>query len=780
MFRQAKRLKVYVVFALALAFAGAAFAQGPQSKPAPQPDASESLLMSELCALLDIPAKRNLMDGLLYVLIRACGRDFELGQVVNQEAEEAWRLEEAEESKENIRLITAAMGLADVQVNNSATDSDPVSTTQSETSIARNPVTGTTCAAYNDSAQVNAGGGFTGFSRSTNGGQIWQDRGSVGARAFGDPSLVWRHRDGLFYLATLDGNTAGLAIWVSNDDCQTFVLRSVPFTGGDDKEILAVDNNPASPHYGNLYLAWTDFGLVDDPIRVSRSTDGGLNWSAPVTVSTGGIVQGAWPAVAPDGTVYVAWLLYTDFQNGPITIQVARSTNGGLSFAQVTSPLANAVSPRHAAASVNCGRPSLNGNIRYLASPQLAVDHAGTLHIVYSYDPDGFNVGDVVNVYYRRSTNGGASWSAEVRLNDDATTRDQYFPAIRVAGSTLMASWYDRRLDANNFLQDYYKRVSLDGGVTWSASERVSDVSTTIRLDPNTAACYHGDYDQSLVEVAQWADDRRVFNGHNDADVWSDRTAAAASYEGYHEHANCRYISGWAWDRQRPETAINVDVRDGATFLASVPASGFRQDLLNAGKGNGYHAFTYVTPNSVKNGQWHSINVRFGGTASDLTWTPLSLICNVSIFTTQTPAEFGSTDGRIWSVGNDFSSSVSGYITHLRYYRAAEETGVHTLKLWTLSGTELGSVTFDFGSDLTAGWEEGQLPGDGIAIQAGVTYTVTVTTFGPRQSKTACGFSTPISNGPLTATGGRWVEGNGIFPTNGSCSNFWTDVKFGT
>jgi len=149
-----------------------------------------------------------------------------------------------------------------------------------------------------------------------------------------------------------------------------------------------------------------------------------------------------------------------------------------------------------------------------------------------------------------------------------------------------------------------------------------------------------------------------------------------------------------------------------------------------------------------------------------------------TIFTTQTPAEFIDTLGKSWSVGNDFSSSTSGNVTHLRYYRAAEETGLHTLKLWNLSGTLLGSVTVDFGSDLTAGWETGRLSGNGIPIQAGVSYTVTVTTTGPRQSKTACGFSTPISNGPITATGGRWVEGNGIFPTNGSCSNFWTDVVF--
>ena len=41
---------------------------------------------------------------------------------------------------------------------------------------------------------------------------------------------------------------------------------------------------------------------------------------------------------------------------------------------------------------------------------------------VYSRDPDGLNTGDVIDVYYRRSTDNGATWGAEVKLNDDATT----------------------------------------------------------------------------------------------------------------------------------------------------------------------------------------------------------------------------------------------------------------------------------------------------------------------------------------------------------------------
>ena len=471
---------------------------------------------AEICRLLDRPEKRRLMDGLLFNLLWSCGRQAELGVMEKESG--------MEEAEEKLDLMTAMLTTTDVRVNNPAGETG-ASVTQSETSITRSPVTGTFCSAFNDSGEFfGGGGGFTGFARSTNGGQTWQDNGAIGGNAFGDPSLVWRRADGNFYLATLDAG-GGLALWVSTNDCQTFTQIATPSaTGGDDKEILTVDNNPASPNYGTMYLVWTDFSQVTTPIRASRSTNGGFNWSAPVNLSTGGVVQGAWPAVAPNGDVFVAWLQYASWPNGNITVQVARSTNGGVSYALVTSPLVNAVSPRDATASNNCGRPSLRGNLRYLASPQITVDGNGTLHVVYSYDPDGFNTGDVVNVYHRRSTNSGATWSTEFRLNDDATTRDQYFPTIQSDGSKILATWYDRRLDANNLLQDYYKRISTDGGVTWSASERASDASSSIVLNPNLAACYHGDYDQSYVsatgEVVQWADDRT-----GDPDVYVDAVA---------------------------------------------------------------------------------------------------------------------------------------------------------------------------------------------------------------------------------------------------------------
>ena len=451
----------------------------------------------EMCALLDDPEKVRYMDGLLFNLALSCDRHDLLGPTPEIPAGKA---------------TGGASGAPDAQVNDDTGGSE---TTQSETSMAENEVTGTLCSGFNDSCELfcpDGGGGLTGFARSTDGGATWDDRGAVGGESRGDPSIVWRRADGFFYLSTLRSG-GGLALYRSTDDCQTFSLLGAPETGIADKEFLAVDNNPSSLHYGNMYLAYLGVGIV-----TRRSIDGGANWTAPISLGFG---QGAWPIVAPNGDVYIGW---GSFGPNQVSVPVSRSINGGVSYTPVTEVITDEVQPRDATASANCGRVALNGNIRYLASPQLAVTDDGVLHVVYSYDPDGLDVGDVVDVFYRRSTDNGTTWSAEMRLNDDATTNDQYFPTLAANGSTLLATWYDRRLDPGNLLQDTFRRVSTDGGMTWGPNERLSDVSTPIEFDIGVNPCYHGDYDQGVVTeggitVAQWSDDR---NADEVADVFTE------------------------------------------------------------------------------------------------------------------------------------------------------------------------------------------------------------------------------------------------------------------
>lgn len=96
---------------------------------------------------------------------------------------------------------------------------------------------------------------------------------------------------------------------------------------------------------------------------------------------------------------------------------------------------------------------------------------------------------------------------------------------------------------------------------------------------------------------------------------------------GYHDAADCNWISGWAWKSSQPNTPISVDIYADGILLATVVADQFRQDLLDAGIGNGAHGFSYPTPNSLKNGQPRSIVVRFAGTSTDLNSTPKTLNC---------------------------------------------------------------------------------------------------------------------------------------------------------
>ena len=446
-------------------------------------------------------------------------------------------------------LAASSAGGADAAVNDPAVDlmATGLSHTQHETALARSPATGTLCAGYNDTYHlITEDRGFSGFSRSLDGGLSWLDGGALGEGSGGGPSLVWRQTDGRFYYAAL--HTDGVGLWRSNDDCASFLFAGLVHSGtSDDKARLVADNHPASPGFGRLYLVFTDFS--NGRIFATSSADGGAGWSAPVAISAAGVVvQSAWPAVAPNGDLFVAYTRWQSFPAGPITIEIARSANGAASFSPASPPLASGAVPRDAGATASCGRAALAGNLRYLPAAQLAAADDGALHVVYSYDPDGQDSGDVVDVFYRRSLDGGATWSPQLRVNDDGGSRDQFSPALALGGNRLITiSWYDRRLDPGNLLVDRYARQSLDGGLSFGPGTRLSEVSSPIRLDPELPSCFHGDYDQQVAGpghvVYLWSDDRNIQDGHRDADVYGDRLEAPLFGDGFESGG----ISAWSF-----------------------------------------------------------------------------------------------------------------------------------------------------------------------------------------------------------------------------------------
>jgi membrane protein involved in D-alanine export len=99
-------------------------------------------------------------------------------------------------------------------------------------------------------------------------------------------------------------------------------------------------------------------------------------------------------------------------------------------------------------------------------------------------------------------------------------------------------------------------------------------------------------------------------------------------YDGYLEDVNCQRISGWAWHPARPEVAVQVDVYDRDTLLGSVLADGMRPDLLREGTGTGRYGFVYSVPSTLRDGEFHVIRVKFGGTDIDLSASPRLLRCD--------------------------------------------------------------------------------------------------------------------------------------------------------
>lgn len=249
--------------------------------------------------------------------------------------------------------------------------------------------------------------------------------------------------------------------------------------------------------------------------------------------------------------------------------------------------------------------------------------------------------------------------------------------------------------------------------------------------------------------------------------------------DGYLDIADCNSIVGWAWDRTNPNGAIFVDIYDGNTLIAgNVLANQFRQDLLNAGKGNGQHGFSINTPASLKDGKPHSIGVKFtsGTNAGNyLGSSPRPIVCGARMFPNPTyPVTEVGAGGQTWEQSIQFSSSIPGRITHIRFYKANGETGIHFGRIWSDNNVLLREQQFF--SETASGWQELTLSNP-LTIQPGVKYRVSynVNTVG---AKVQSAFGPPITNWPVTAFTGFYTTPAATFPNTGSVSNFLADVKF--
>ncbi len=334
------------------------------------------------------------------------------------------------------------------------------------------------------------------FYLSTNGGLNWSESHlSSMLGVWGDPVVLFDSAGNLYY-AHLSNPVSGY--WIDRIVVQRSTDNGLNWNDGagvgfispknQDKEWLAVDLTQ-SQYRGNIYMTWTEFdnygssGSADSSrIKFSKSMDQGLTWSNAKTISdiSGDCVdddnttEGAVPCIGPAGEIYTSWA-------GPEGLVFDKSTDGGETWGvdKFVSDI-----PGGWALDVP-------GIYRCNGLPITMCDisnssYRGTVYIVWSDQRNGTSNTDIFLV---KSTNEGNAWTTPIKVNNDLTTRHQFFVWSTIDQSTgfLCFVFYDRR-NTSEMETDVFVAKSTDGGETFE-NFKVSETSFT-----PTSSIFFGDY----------------------------------------------------------------------------------------------------------------------------------------------------------------------------------------------------------------------------------------------------------------------------------------------
>jgi hypothetical protein len=334
----------------------------------------------------------------------------------------------------------------------------------------------------------------------------------------------WQSGDGHFEVysyATFDGG-------------QTWTA-SQPYINRNASRLNAADPTVAFGPKGDVYFAFVALTPAQGAVAVSRSVDGGLNWTSQrwATSFTTGADK---PALIANGSELALF-----YQNGSIMGTTSNDSGqswsapatieaGGRNAAPVAVngkvhvfySTANSIRVAHrignryttetvASATALQARPT-----RYRASiyPAVAADSHGNMHVAWA---DGRNTGHGNDILYSRSTNG--VWSTPVTLNTDAGSSDQLMPALAVGpDGAVNVSWLDNRNDSANYNYDVYMVRSMGCG-NFGPNTRVTSVASNPDNDPRTDGVMIGDYFAMAagngIAYAFWTDTR-----NNNADIY--------------------------------------------------------------------------------------------------------------------------------------------------------------------------------------------------------------------------------------------------------------------
>jgi hypothetical protein len=382
----------------------------------------------------------------------------------------------------------------------------------------------------------------------------------------GDPAVAYSARDHAFYFAQLcffrAATPSEVHVFKSLDNGATWTpgrFAAVAATNRDgspdgvdeslfnDKELMAIDNTPTSPHYGRIYVSYTRFHIADDgssdscPIQLSYTDNipsqnpSQAVWShtsvVPDDIGDDGIGPSAnqfsTPVVEKSGALDIAFVLEecnTSLDHG---LRFQKSTDGGASFlnkpVKVNKPGQWKDNPNLADLIPHTAFRTPN-TVSLAYSPK-----TGTLAYVYTNYILGRGDG---NIDVSLSQDGGLTWSDSQTISLEGGTtalNNQFFPWIAAQpNGVFVAMWLDRREDPKNHDIGTFEAYSLDDGASWT-NRKISTETWDPDLGFFTSGAFIGDYsgiaanNKAIYPV--WTDGRNnsiAETGIGETDVFTD------------------------------------------------------------------------------------------------------------------------------------------------------------------------------------------------------------------------------------------------------------------
>jgi hypothetical protein len=230
----------------------------------------------------------------------------------------------------------------------------------------------------------------------------------------------------------------------------------------NDKGAISADATDA--HY--LYAAWDRLGANNTgPTWFTRTSDGGASWEAARVIydpGAGNQTIGNIPLSLPDGTLLVVFTEFDAVAGGTsATLEIIRSTDRGLNWSAPTIIASEQ--------SAGVRDPASGTLVRDGADiPAIAADAAGTVYLVWQ--SSAFSAGARDAIAIAHSADAGQSWSMPVRASGDLAAA-AFIPSVRVRADGLIGvGYYDLRNNlpaTGRFQADYWLATSADG-TTWT------------------------------------------------------------------------------------------------------------------------------------------------------------------------------------------------------------------------------------------------------------------------------------------------------------------------